>query len=104
MDLLNQHFLRRTLPQELRWTGARAVCSGTEHCDQITNLGMRERSFVGQAVERGTQAADDAGQIASWVIKPAGDRHWIVAADHSAKIARCGKLVVQAAIDDEIFA
>jgi hypothetical protein len=63
MDLLNQHFQRRTLPQELRWAGARAIGSGAEHCDQIAHLGMRERSLVGQAVERGTQAADDAGQI-----------------------------------------
>lgn len=101
MDLLNQHFLRWTLPEELRWTGARAVCSGTEHCDQIANLGMRERSLVGQAVERGTKAADDAGQIISGIINPTGDRHWIVAAYHGAKIARCGELVVQTAIDDQ---
>ena len=63
------------MAQELRRTGRRAISSGTEDRDQITDLGPRKTAFFSQTIERRAEAADHAGLFLDRRVEQIGRAH-----------------------------
>ena len=64
--------------------------------------GSGSSTLVAEQVERSAQAAYDRCCGVRRLIKPVAKRKWIVAADDLAEVAGGRKLVMHAAVDDEV--
>ena len=82
---------------------ARGESVGTrlEHDDEIAGLRFGQVHPVGQKVERRAKRSDDGRDLPPRAFDAIADFHRIVLADHLAEVARCGEMVMQAAVGHE---
>ena len=82
-------------------TGRQSISAGQEDGDKVTGLRTRHHDVIGESIERRAEAADNIGFFARGLVHPPGQSHRIIAAHDLAEIARCGELMMHAAIGDQ---
>src|SRR5215472_1186835 len=89
------------MAQESGWARRQPVSAGLEDDHEIADLGLRQFRLVGQEVERGAEATDDARCLGCGRAHAIADRDRVVAPDHLAEIPRRRELMVETAIGHE---
>src|SRR4249919_775263 len=91
------------MSQEGSGAGGESIGASLEQHDQISDLGVWQSYIVAQQVQGCAQTADHRDRLVDRLGEAVANRNWVISPDHLPEVSGCGQLVVQAAVDHDVF-